>query len=213
MWASIYNLSLNRKLMLLVMLTSITTLILSSSAMVAFEIKVVTELTLRELETLVENLAENGEDPMQMAMLGKLQMPNAKREADSLLTMNDRQDIVAARFLDQQGSIFSEYVKNPGEISDVNESDIFEEGYTITLTGVKWVRAIRDNSNPTEIIGYVHLMSDHSLLRQNILKILFTNLIIVLLGSLLAYVLSEKFVAYISGPVHRARYVSNKFLR
>ena len=44
-------------------------------------------------------------------------------------------------------------------------------------------------------------MSDHSLLRQNILKILFTNLIIVLLGSLLAYVLSEKFVAYISGPV------------
>ena len=122
MWASIYNLSLNRKLMLLVMLTSITTLILSSSAMVAFEIKVVTELTLRELETLVENLAENGEDPMQMAMLGKLQMPNAKREADSLLTMNDRQDIVAARFLDQQGSIFSEYVKNPEELLDVNES-------------------------------------------------------------------------------------------
>ena len=201
MWASIYNLSLNRKLMLLVMLTSITTLILSSSAMVVFEIKVVTELTLRELETLVENLAENGEDPMQMAMLGKLQMPNAKREADSLLTMNDRQDIVAARFLDQRGSIFSEYVKNPGEFFDVNESNTFEEGYTITLTGVKWVRAIRDNSNPTEIIGYVHLMSDHSLLRQNILKILFTNLIIVLLGSLLAYVLSEKFVAYISGPV------------
>ncbi|HBP54599.1 MAG TPA: hybrid sensor histidine kinase/response regulator, partial [Verrucomicrobiales bacterium] len=134
MWASIYNLSLNRKLMLLVMLTSITTLILSSSAMVAFEIKVVTELTLRELETLVENLAENGEDPMQMAMLGKLQMPNAKREADSLLTMNDRQDIVAARFLDQQGSIFSEYVKNPEELLDVNESNIFEEGYTISLT-------------------------------------------------------------------------------
>ena len=102
MWASIYNLSLNRKLMLLVMLTSITTLILSSSAMVAFEIKVVTELTLRELETLVENLAENGEDPMQMALLGKLQMPNAKREADSLLTMNDRQDIVAARFLENE---------------------------------------------------------------------------------------------------------------
>ena len=133
MWASIYNLSLNRKLMLLVMLTSITTLILSSSAMVAFEIKVVTELTLRELETLVENLAENGEDPMQMAMLGKLQMPNAKREADSLLTMNDRQDIVAARFLDQQGSIFSEYVKNPGELLDLNEINTLEEGYTIDL--------------------------------------------------------------------------------
>jgi signal transduction histidine kinase/CheY-like chemotaxis protein len=201
MWASIYNMSLNRKLMLLVMLTSITTLILSSSAMVAFEIKVVTELTLRELETLVENLAENGEDPMQMAMLGKLQMPNAKKEADSLLAMNDRQDIVAARFLDQQGSIFSEYVKNPGELLDVNESNVFEEGYAITLGGVKWVRAIRDRSNPTEIIGYVHLISDHSLLRQNVLKILFTNLVIVLLGSLLAYVLSEKFVAYISGPV------------
>ena len=201
MLASIYNMSLNRKLVLLVMITSITTLILSSSAMVAFEIKVVTELTLRELETLVENLAENGEDPMQMAMLGKLQMPNAKREADSLLKMNERQDIVAARFLDQQGSIFSEYLKNPGEFLDVNEINTLEEGYTIDLKGVKWVRAIRDNSNPTEIIGYVHLMSDHSLLRQNILKILFTNLAIVLLGSLLAYVLSEKFISYISGPV------------
>ena len=193
--------SLNRKLMVLVMLTSITTLILSSSAMVAFEIKVVTELTLRELETLVENLAENGEDPMQMAMLGKLQMPNAKREADSLLTMDDRQDIVAARFLDRQGSVFSEYVKNPGELLDLNASNVFKEGYTITLGGVKWVKAIRERSNPAEIIGYVHLVSDHSLLRQSILKILFTNLVIVLLGSLLAYVLSEKFVAYISGPV------------
>jgi nitrogen fixation/metabolism regulation signal transduction histidine kinase len=44
-------------------------------------------------------------------------------------------------------------------------------------------------------------MSDHSLLRQNILKILVTNLLIVFLGAVLAYFLSKRFVAYISGPV------------
>jgi hypothetical protein len=149
MLPSIYNLSLSRKLMLFMMLTSITTLLLASSAMVAFEIRTIIDLTLRELETIVENLAESGDDPMNMAMLGKLQMPNAKKEADILLNMDDRPDIVAACYLDHQGNVFSEYIRSSSEAPEMDESKLFEEGSTITITGVKWVKAIRDDSDPT----------------------------------------------------------------
>ena len=201
MLSTIYSFSLSRKLMLFMMLTSVTTLLLASSLMVAFEIKTVINLTLRELETIVGNLAESGDDPMQMAMLGKLQMPNAKKEADILLNMDDRPDIVAACYLDQEGKVFSEYLRHSAKPPKMDESHLFDEGSNITLSGVKWVKAIRDDGDPTQILGYVHLMSDHSLLRENILNILVTNLFIVFLGAVLAYFLSKRFVTYISSPV------------
>ncbi|MBT5925458.1 MAG: response regulator [Verrucomicrobia bacterium] len=201
MLSSFYNLSLSRKLMLFMMLTSITTLLLASSAMVVFEIRTVVQLTLRELETIVENLAENGNDPMHMAMLGKFQMPNAKREAEILLNMEDRQNIVAACFIDTEGAVFSEYLRKFTKRPEIDEQKLFEEGSEITIEGVKWSKAIRDDSDPDQILGYVHLQSDHSLMRQNILNLLITNLIIVFLGAILAYFLSIKFVTFISSPV------------
>jgi two-component system, sensor histidine kinase and response regulator len=187
--------------MLFMMLTSITTLLLASSAMVVFEIRTVVQLTLRELETIVENLAENGNDPMHMAMLGKFQMPNAKREAEILLNMEDRQNIVAACFIDTEGAVFSEYLRKFTKRPEIDEQKLFEEGSEITIEGVKWSKAIRDDSDPDQILGYVHLQSDHSLMRQNILNLLITNLIIVFLGAILAYFLSIKFVTFISSPV------------
>ncbi len=199
--------------MLFMMLTSITTLLLASSVMAVFEIKIVVQLTLRELETIVDNLAENGDDPMQMAMLGKLQMPNAKNAADNLLQMNERPDIVAACFLDTDGKVFSEYLRPDSPTPVIEENERFKEGSAISLSGVKWVKAIRDDNDPEQILGYVHLMSDHSLLRDNILNILITNLIIIFMGSVLAYVLSKRFVFYISGPVANLLKISQDVAR
>lgn len=184
------------------MITSLATLLLATTAMATYEIQTVVRLTLRELETIADNLAKNGEIPLGMAALGELQIPGARQEAENLLDLADRPEIVAACFFDQEGNAIAEYFRNGIKPPQTENAPLntFEPSKTVTRNNIKWVKPIIDD-NDKQLLGHVHLLADYSTLMPNLIKILITNTLIFFIGVIIAYVLSKRFVRYISSPV------------
>jgi len=196
------KLKLSRKLVLFMMITSITTLLLATTAMATYEIQTVVRLTLRELETIADNLAKNGEIPLGMAALGELQLPGARQEAENLLDLRDRTEIVAACFFDREGNAIAEYFRNGVKLPQPQNAPLktFEPGKTVTRNNIKWVKPIFDDDDK-QLLGHVHLLADYSTLMPDLIKIVITNTLIFFIGGIIAYVLSKRFVRYISSPV------------
>ena len=196
------KLKLSRKLVLFMMITSITTLLLATTAMATYEIQTVIRLTLRELETIADNLAKNGEIPLGMAALGELQLPGARQEAENLLDLKDRSEIVAACFFDREGNAIAEYFRDNVKIQQpqISSGTTAEPGKTVTRNNIKWVKPIHDD-NDNQLLGHVHLLADYSTLMPDLIKIVITNTLIFFIGGIIAYLLSKRFVRYISSPV------------
>lgn len=182
------------------MITSITTLLLATIAMAVYEIQTVIRLTIRELDTLAENLAKNGEIPMGMAALGEFQLTRAREEAENLLDLRGRTEIVAACFFDQNGNAIAEYFRDADHPPSNDPKAPPEAGKTVTRHNIKWVTPILDE-NDNQLLGHVHLLADYSSLIPNLIKIIITNTIIFFIGGIIAYLLSKRFVGYVSGPV------------
>jgi signal transduction histidine kinase/ActR/RegA family two-component response regulator len=194
------KLKLSRKLVLFMMITSITTLLLATTAMAVYEIQTIIRLTLRELDTMAENLAKNGEIPLGMAALGEFQLTRARQEAENLLELRGRTEIIAACFVDQNGNAIAEYFRNKDHPPSIAFEPSPKAGKTVTRKNIKWVKPIHD-ANDNQLLGHVHLLADYSTLIPDLIKIVITNTLIFFIGGIIAYLLSKRFVGYVSGPV------------
>jgi signal transduction histidine kinase/CheY-like chemotaxis protein len=201
MFSFIYRLSLYQKLMLIMMVTSISTLLLASVGMVYYEIENVKKLTLRELETMANDLARNAQDPLGMAALGDFQLTSAKTMANDMLMMKERKEIVAALLFNPDGSRFAGYKRSQSDDLSNRDNNFSKEVKIIDRQNVICVKEIKNSEEEDQTLGYLHLIADHSVLQKDIYKVLVTNFLIVLIGTLPAYFLSKWLIGYISGPV------------
>ena len=197
------------------MLTSITALLLSSAAIFVFEIRAFTRMTLQELETLATAMAENGREPLTMAQLGDFQLDNAKSVAKRNLDSEDRPDILRAYyFTDNQDPFQFYHRKNVGSlpleeaqrISSLSPGD-YDEGNQF-----RYVAVIRDEDDLK--LGTVHVVSDKSILYSHIWTAIGANLIILAIGSLVAFFVSSRLAILFTRPlahlVETAQSVSDK---
>ncbi|MDG1889937.1 MAG: response regulator [Verrucomicrobiota bacterium] len=187
--------------MLIMMVTSISTLLLASVGMVYYEIENVKKLTLRELETMANDLARNAQDPLGMAALGDFQLTSAKTMANDMLMMKERKEIVAALLFNPDGSRFAGYKRSQSDDLSNRDNNFSKEVKTIDRQNVICVKEIKNSEEEDQTLGYLHLIADHSVLQKDIYKVLVTNFLIVLIGTLPAYFLSKWLIGYISGPV------------
>ncbi len=185
------------------MLTSISALLLSSAAIVVYEIRTIQNLTLKELETLATTLAENGRESLTMGQL-ELQLEEARSEAERLLDFRDRKEILGACFFDHERKPYAKYtrknVPNPTPEETLRLSQL-PAGPHYEAGRFRWVAYVIDRENGDEFLGVVHLVSDKSLLYRHIRHLFIINLLLVTAGSLLAYFLSLRLVAYFIRPM------------
>ena len=197
------------------MLTSISALLLSSTAIIVFEIRAFTGMTLKELETLAIAMADSGRAPLTMAQIGDFQMDNAIKQAKENLNAEDRPDILRTFYFDINHDPFQFYVREnaakvsleeAGRISTLRPGD-YDEGNQF-----RFVSSIKDDDG--SILGTAHVVSDKSVLHGHIKKALAANLIIISVGSLVAFFVSRRLSTLFTRPlaslIETAQTISNK---
>lgn len=103
------NLSIRRKLTLIVMVTTCTAILLACGAFFAFDIHTLRQTRVRDLETLAEVLGSNSTAAL------TFNDPGAAREV--LQSLAAKQHITAASLYRADGAIFASYIRNPAEAS------------------------------------------------------------------------------------------------
>ena len=195
------QLNLSQKLTLFMMLTSISALLISSAAILAFEIRAIQGLTIKELETQAINMAENGSASLLMAELGGFQL-DSHSKAEANLESSDRPEILRAYYFDKNRKLHAAY-RRAGlkKLSDL-------EIQRLSLLGVgdhyekgqfRFVTNVRDPDG--EFLGIVHVVSDKSVLYRHLRNIIGVNLIIIAMGSLVALLVSRRLANLLTKPL------------
>ena len=169
------------------MLTSITALLLSSAAIFAFEIRAFKRMTLQELETLTTAMADNGSIPLTMAQFGDFQMDNAKSVAKQYLDSEDRPDILRAYYFTNNHDPFQFYLRenvNPLPMEETDRISLLGQGAYDEGKQFRYVANITDDDD--QPLGTVHVVSDKSILYSHIWNAIGANLVILVIGSLVA---------------------------
>ncbi len=196
------QLNLSQKLTLFMMLTSISALFISSAAIIAFEIRAIQGLTIKELETQAINMAENGSASLLMAELGGFELDSSDSKAKAYLDSSDRPEILRAHYFDKDRNLHADYQREG--LPNLSDQEI----QRISLLGVgdhyekgqfRFVANIRDPDG--EFLGLVHVVSDKSVLYRHLRNIIGVNLIIIALGSFVALLISRRLANLLTKPL------------
>lgn len=203
------------------MLTSISALLLSSAAIFVFEIRAFTRMTLQELETLAIAMADNGREPLAMAQLVDFQMVSAKSLAKTNLNSEDRPDILRAYYFSKSNDVtknnelFQSYLRenvDPLPLEEIDRISLLGPGDYDEGNQFRVVANIKDDDDLP--LGTVHVVSDKSILYSHIWNAIGVNLVIIAIGSMVAFLVSRRLATLFTRPlahlVETAQSVSDK---
>ena len=187
---NLQNLSIRRKLMLITMLTSTAALVLSSVSFLIYDLISFRRQLSQDLMTQAEIIGFNSGAAM------AFKDESAATATLSSLTAKD--DIVAAALYSPDGKIFAHYFSPNKNLPSVLAADSQEKGYRFEAGYLQVFQPVTMNR---ERVGTLYLLSD---MRQwSIRARRYTNIIIlvVLMCSALALLLSSKLQKLISKPI------------
>lgn len=193
------QLNLSQKLTLFMMLTSITALVLASSAILITEIQTIRALTDRELLTIAQNMAANGSDPLQMA---EINVTAANELARRQLRADDHDEILRCLYFTREGELFEKYTrKGLRELSEaeVRSISLLKPGLISEDRQIRCVVEILDDSDLK--VGTVHVVSDKSVLYKHIRNAIAINFVVIIFGSIVAFVISRRLATLFTQPL------------
>ena len=198
----INQLNLSHKLTVFMMLSSVSALVLSTAAMIATEIRAIRQLKIKELETIAINMANNGREAFAMKEVEGFESATQKL-AESILHSSHRKEIVCAIFFDRDRNTFATYRRADVAQSDIKDSTVLSllpEGAHDTKGHFRFVAHV--TSQEGEFMGVVHVVSDKSVLHRHIRTTIVVNCLIILAGTLVAYLVSRRLTALFIRPLH-----------
>jgi signal transduction histidine kinase len=183
------NLPIQRKLMVIILGTSVVVLLLTCSAFLAYEVITFRRTSVRQLSTLGEVIALNS--------TAVLAFESADDATEVLGALRAERHVVAAALYDRHGRLFARY---PADASASQfpfrpqaDGYRFEDGNLVGYTPVMQVKGTR--------LGTLYLRSDLDALRER-LRLYGGIVALIVLGiSVVAYVLSRKLQEQISRPI------------
>ena len=184
------NLPIQRKLMIIVLGTSVVVLLLTCTAFVTYEYFTFRQASVRQLSTLGEVLATNS--------TAVLAFDNASDATEILDALKAERHIVAAALYDQRGRLFARYPAGAAEsafpVAPEPDGYRFGTGFLVGFTPVVQVKG-------SQRLGTLYLRTDLEQMYQRLrLYAGITGLIIVAL-SLVAYMISRRLQRQISRPI------------
>ncbi|MCB0395915.1 MAG: PAS domain S-box protein [Flavobacteriales bacterium] len=185
---SFRNISIRKKLMLIIMTVSGITLILSCTAYLSFEYKRAQEEMVREVQIMGEVLGQNNTSPILFY--------DTLTSTQSLKTLVADNNIDRAVIFDADGNPFSRYIR-PG-LSGLGEIPDIHEGYIFNGDQLDVFIPIAESG---ENIGTIYLQTNltklHSSLRRSVIVIL----IILAVSLVVVYLVSLRLQQFISDPI------------
>jgi len=194
------NVSIQRKLMFIVMLTSSVALFLAATGFVIYEWRT--------------GRAQMVQDRYSLASLVGIQSQGAITFKDSdtavenlTASFRTRPDIIAACLYNERGELFAPYSRDPGHANfpskPERKSHRFENGKLILF------EPITQNRNPGEKIGTIYLESDLSEMNTRLLRYAGIGLLVMLASFAVSLVLCSKLQRIISKPVLHLAKIAN----
>jgi PAS domain S-box-containing protein len=180
--------SIQRKLMKVIMLTSGAVLLLTCTAYFAYEVFTFRQVMLQQLTILGEITAANS--------TAALAFENRDDANEILAALKADRHIVAAGLYDKKGNLFSKYPQdlpdNAFPTAPSLESFHFENSY---LSGFKPV------TQGSKYLGALYLKSDMGAMSERLRLYGGIAILVIVLSSLLAYLLSRRLQKRISKPI------------
>ena len=183
------DLSIKRKLMMLMMLTSCAALLLACLSFMTYELVTMRQTMAQELKTLAGIIADNS--------TAALSFRDSKAAEETLGTLANNRQIVAAAIYGPDGVLFARYLR-PGAREDAiprapqGEGYRFEAGHLILFGQV-----LMDEDR----IGTVYLQSDLGMMVARIQRYLLIVLAVLGASTILALLLASRLQGVISEPI------------
>jgi PAS domain S-box-containing protein len=182
------NTPIRRKLMSIILLTCGAVLLFTCASFFAYEILTFRRTTVRQLETLGKVIASNS--------TAALAFDNPDDARETLNALRAEQYIVAAALYTADGKLFAHYPVSLME--DVLPVSPEEPGHRITSDALAAFLPVVQNDRR---LGTLYLQSDMGAMKERFT--LYGGIVILVVGCslLVAFVLSQKLQAEISGPI------------
>ncbi len=195
------NTPIRQKLMTVILLTSGVVLLLTCATFIGYELLTYRRAAVRQLATLGEIIASES--------TGAVAFENQRDATEILAALKAEHHIVAACLYDNKGRVFSRYPAGaPDEVfppAPLADGYRFVAGHLIGFTPVVQVKG-------SERFGTLYLSSDMEAMYERLRLYGGLALLVVLLASVVAYVLSRMLQGQISHPIlelaHTAQAVS-----
>jgi signal transduction histidine kinase len=183
------NASIQRKQMLVIMLTSVVALLLACAAFVTYEIVSYRQELVWSSSTLAEIIGNNSS--------GALDFNDSKTAEDMLSALRARPNIVAACIYSRDGSLFAKYLRRDlakGFSVPKPEAD----GYRFTNDGLILFHSIEAKGDR---IGSICLVSDLGRLTARLRRYALIVVAVLLASMLAAFSLSSRLQRWLSEPI------------
>lgn len=174
--------------MSIILLTSGAVLLFTCVSFFAYEILTFRGATIRQLATLGEVIASNS--------TAALAFDNPDDARETLGALRAERHIVAAALYTPEGNVFARY---PASLSDEGlPTSPKESGYRITRTALAVFRPVMQNERQ---LGMIYIQSDMGAMVARIRLYGGIVVLVVLCSLMVAFILSQKLQAEISGPI------------
>jgi len=183
------KLSIKRKLVFIIMLTSGVTLLIASLAFVGIDLIHMRRSLTDELFSQSEILAYNSTAALVF---------NDKNTAETILSaLKYRQSIVSACIYDKEGKVFAVYYRDQST-EKLIFTELGEDGYRFESRHLHlYHKIILDN----EVLGTVYIRSDLSQIESTLKQYFLIGVFVLIIAAVVALMLSHKLQRVISVPV------------
>jgi signal transduction histidine kinase len=182
------NISLKKKLMLVIMLTSLITLLVTCAVFIAYNVMNARQSMVQEVTLLAKMIGNRSTAALTFA--------DNQMAAENLSAFSIKPSIIAACIYDLEGTPFANYHKSGGR--GISCPSAPAAGADFTATGL---RVFEDIYLEGDKVGTVFILTDLSEIHDQLIQYIPYVLGFMLLGSLVAYVLSARLRTIISSPI------------
>ena len=171
------DLPLNRKLSVIIVLTTVATIVLSTAAIVAYQVHTFTNFIVSELESTAEILGANGAAALRF---------KAPRDAESTLaSVRAKSHITGACFFTPTEEVFAKYSKEGAPMH--MPAFPLQEGHRFAFTE-NYVILVSHIYHDRDFIGTVHLQSNLDAFYTSLKQSVVVTLLIIMACSAVPYV-------------------------
>ena len=186
---SLRDIPIQRKLTIIMMLTSGVALLVAAAAFLAYEVTAFRETAVANLSTTAAMVADSSS--------AALAFSDPKAAEQNLKSLNQNPDVVAAAIYDKSGHVFAEYQRS-GHQAECCPSMPEVDG---TRFGGDHLQLFRGVTLGGERIGTVFLQGSLDGMRRRLEGQVVIALLALLGATLVAFLLARKLQAAISGPI------------
>jgi PAS domain S-box-containing protein len=182
------DISLKRKLMLVVMLTSSLALLLASAGFLAYDATVFKARMIRDLQVQAEIVGANS--------TAALALQNKKASGDILLALREKEEIVSAAFYAPDGRLFTAYQRDAAHAAPPPLAQ--PSGTTSDNNAIKVFYRIAPRD---QALGTLYLESDTRVWHARLIR--YTGIVALLMcgAALIAFLVSSRLQRVISEPI------------